>query len=436
MSVLTVREYTTIPVAHRFSNDPKGLSVSSGHLKRLAHLNRIYRRRARFEPVELRYQAIRTRQYVGVIGLGRDSIEILPKVEKGGDTQETVTIRSNLLRMLAVTRRLPIREAEVSRLATQDNHLLEILLRLYCEKLFAQLHRGLLNAYETFESNLPVLRGRLLLNAHLKHNIAHHERFFCQYDEFSVDNLLNRFLKAAARIAYANARTNITRTLGSQLLFALTAVSDKRVGLQEWKQLPRDRTTSRYDELLLLAAAILLGPYPEVVAGEDTQTALLFDMAELFEEFVGRKGINLSSRLGLAGRLQGPRKWLVQEVQEDGVTTDRFGLRPDIVFSAKGEVKIIADTKWKLIDPAQPAAQIQQGDIYQMLAYAKRYDCAETILIYPCALSTGAERRLATFRIDEVTVTIAGLDLRDLSTVDEQLMRIFAPLSPVNSLSS
>lgn len=428
MSVLTVREFTRIPIAACFSSDVEAPSLAARNVTSIARLNRKFYRRARFEPLELGYQAVRTLQYVGVVSMGPECIEILPKVDAQSAADTNGYVRQNLLRMLAVTRRLPIREAEVTRLASQNHHLLEIVLRLYCEKLFAQIHRGLLNAYQSFEENLPVLRGRLLLNIHVKHNLPHRERFYCKYDSFTVDNPLNQLLKAATRVALALGRTGYTRALASQLLFALAEVSDKSVTLQHWHLLPRDRTTARYSELLQLAATILFAPYPDVVAGEVPQLALLFDMAELFEEFVGRKVRTLSPRLGCVVHLQGPQEWLAEEIQNSGAIRSRFRLRPDIVLTMGEKVRLIADTKWKLLAPGNPSQDVQQSDIYQMLAYAKRYSCSRIVLIYPCPLPVDAKRLLVEYRIDETTVSVAGIDLRDLSTVDDQLTQVILPL--------
>jgi 5-methylcytosine-specific restriction enzyme subunit McrC len=41
---------------------------------------------------------------------------------------------------------------------------------------------------------------------------------------------------------------------------------------------------------------------------------------------------------------------------------------------------IILDTKWKIINDIK---DISQSDLYQMFAYAMRYNCDEVYLIYP-----------------------------------------------------
>ena len=70
---------------------------------------------------------------------------------------------------------------------------------------------------------------------------------------------------------------------------------------------------------------------------------------------------------------------------------ERFPLRPDIVIN---DDLIIIDTKWKVLDQETKKFGIQESDIYQMHAYGRRYQSANSKgiaprlgLIYPKALT-------------------------------------------------
>jgi len=354
--------------------------------------------------------------------MGKESIEILPKFDVTEGPDGTRRARANLLTMLAVTRHLPIREIEARRLAEQEHDLLEVLIRLYCERLFEQLRRGLLHRYQTDEDNLYRLRGKLLHKEQIRRNTAHRERLYCQFDEFSADNLINQTLKAAVRKALAAVHSNDIKRKARELLFALDGVQDRNISQGDPDSLPRDRTVSRYQELIDLAAMLLFGPYPDVLAGEHQHVALLFDMASLFEEYVGRHIARLSEQLDVEVRLQGPKQWLAQEYADGAGAIDRFRLKPDITLTCDGQHVLIADTKWKQLDFNHPTLNIDQGDMYQMLAYAKRYSCKQIALIYPCTIVGERGNVLRTYRIEDVDVRIVGLDLRDLSTVPAQLL--------------
>ncbi len=80
----------------------------------------------------------------------------------------------------------------------------------------------------------------------------------------------------------------------------------------------------------------------------------------------------------------------------------KFKLQPDIVIN---NGKIIMDTKWKLLDLQKENQNISQADIYQMFAYASKYEnCEKVFLIYPHV--KGVEL------IDEYTTKICNREVK------------------------
>jgi len=61
-----------------------------------------------------------------------------------------------------------------------------------------------------------------------------------------------------------------------------------------------------------------------------------------------------------------------------------FQLKPDLFLKTENK-SLIADTKYKIVysDEKDPKKGISQTDLYQMLAYAVRFDIDEIILFYP-----------------------------------------------------
>jgi len=41
------------------------------------------------------------------------------------------------------------------------------------------------------------------------------------------------------------------------------------------------------------------------------------------------------------------------------------------------------DTKYKQLDPSMRRRGVAEGDLYQMLAYITRFECQQTVLLYP-----------------------------------------------------
>jgi 5-methylcytosine-specific restriction enzyme subunit McrC len=78
---------------------------------------------------------------------------------------------------------------------------------------------------------------------------------------------------------------------------------------------------------------------------------------------------------------------VVAKAQRSDIYLDEsraFNLKPDLFL--KTEFKsLIADTKYKIVysDEKDPKKGISQNDLYQMLAYAVRFEVDEIILFYP-----------------------------------------------------
>lgn len=106
--------------------------------------------------------------------------------------------------------------------------------------------------------------------------------------------------------------------------------------------------------------------------------------------------------------------------------------RPDIVIRRKAEVVAIVDTKWKRLAAAldDPKQGIGQGDVYQMMAYARLYDCRRLMLVYPHHEGVGKEERLTSrhringSRDDELLT--ATIELPHLAEMGERLRSLVA----------
>lgn len=59
--------------------------------------------------------------------------------------------------------------------------------------------RGLRSVYEEKTDNLRCFRGKLQVAGHIRRNIAHKERFYVTYEEFTKNRPENRLIKATLK---------------------------------------------------------------------------------------------------------------------------------------------------------------------------------------------------------------------------------------------
>lgn len=425
MAVLAVREFERIQSGSKF--DPVGRTVTGAQHAALEHFCEEYRRLHKV--VVFQHgprQSLVAQNFVGVVNLGRNQIEVLPKIE-GNDSQ----VRHNLVGMISTVLDLDLYDGDASRIEKSGDSILEILIRLFVDRLWDAVRRGMVRRYETKAENLGRLRGRLSVTDQIRLNLARPDRLACVFDEFTENNALNQALKAALSVLGKVARTEANQRNISELIFCFHDVDDLAPRAIDWGKATTNRLSSRYKPLLALARLFVDRNSPDVVSGTGEGFALLFDMNELFESYVGSVARRVFGARGLTVSLQGPQRHLARHV--DG--NPAFELRPDIVASNAGKISFIIDTKWKLLKAAVSREGVSSADVYQMFAYATQYVSPDVLLLYPHHAELGGWRpRRAEYwlkgpgedgHIHGQRISVSTVDLHDLSSVPRQLERVF-----------
>jgi 5-methylcytosine-specific restriction enzyme subunit McrC len=328
-------------------------------------------------------KGLRAKGIVGVIAADGCAMEILPKIDFPGEDGGEVTgsIRRRLVHMLAIALDLKIDAGQVTTLDWQRETLLEILIRLFSEKLIDAVRHGMPRRYVEHADDLPVLRGRLDVTRQFTMLATEPSRLACRFDALTADIALNRIMKAVV--------TRLTRIVGAtdnqrrlrELAFVYADISNVPISALCWDQVVLDRTNSRWRELLNLARLLLGGRFQTTSAGGSDGFSLLFAMNTLFEEYVTRMLKRALAGTDLRVVSQGGRLYCLETDNLRGL----FQTRPDILVKSGDEVVRIIDTKWKRIAARidDPKQGVSQGDVYQMMAYGQLYRCDRLILLYP-----------------------------------------------------
>jgi 5-methylcytosine-specific restriction enzyme subunit McrC len=278
----------------------------------------------------------------------------------------------------------------------QRTALLDAFVVAFCRELEGQLVQGLLREYVLRRENLSLIRGKLRIDLQFKHNLAHQERLYCEYDELSANFRVNQFIKGVLRrLAGLPLGSGALRRL-RELLLRFDEVADVNPTVTMLDEIPLDRATGRYTEVLRQSRWFLNGTYPDVAVGSDSAAALLFDMNKLFEACVIRASRREAWKRGLRLHAHGPPKWFALEISKD---KQMFAMKPDITIrDPYGSTLLVADAKWKLLDEDETRFGIAESDLYQLAAYAVRYSAAGAALIYPKQQRFSKKRVLGLYR--------------------------------------
>lgn len=330
--------------------------------------------------------------YVGVIKVGTVSFQILPKLSKDtDDTHKNQCVR-NLLYMLEQTKRLQIKETEMSQLSQVHDDIFEVLVYLFAKNLLQIVRRGFHKEYVQHQDSLGFVKGKIVFNS--KENFIYQHKFDLLYDEFQEDTLLNRVLKYCIVLLQRNSKNVVNVKMLQELSFIFNEVSLKQIHPEDFNHIHLTYLNKQYEPVLNLARLFISQSSLELSSGDLSTFSFLFDMNTLFEEFLGETIKQEFSTDFSAISLQKPSMNFVEQITIDTIIRNGgYKLRPDIqLYKEKFDKSpsLIIDTKYKRINSLD---DISQQDLYQMFAYSQKYSCKEILLLYP-KIGTGVQVKL------------------------------------------
>ncbi len=350
--------------------------------------------------------------YVGLIQLKSGiQIQVLPKIDFGNDPKQgNEETKRVFLQMLRSMKDFPSKAFNEANLNMDQMPLYEIFISMYLQEVRTLVKHGIKSAYVRQEDNLSVFKGKLIVKEHIKKNLVHRERFFVAYDEYLVDRPENRIIKATLLKLQKLSSSAKNQKEIRMLLTAFELVSASTNYQSDFSKAVIDRSTQDYEMLLRWSRVFLLNKSFTSFSGDTKARALLFPMEKVFEAYVAQqlKKAVADANLNWTVSTQDERYYLFD-------TPKQFGLRPDIVISWENNPQIILDTKWKsLTDKPGENYGISQADMYQMYAYAKKYQTSEVWLLYPQNAEMGNHKdkeEIAFHSDDGVNVRLFFVDL-------------------------
>jgi 5-methylcytosine-specific restriction enzyme subunit McrC len=320
------------------------------------------------EYFDILHNGLRFKQYVGVIQVDGLLVHIHPKADKDDSDEKWKVV---LLQMLKACGKVKAQTAGNANLKKQHINLLEVYFEYFLKEIEQLIHAGLVKKYRTETSNVKALKGKLDFAGNIRHNLIHKERFYTAHQIYDANHKLHHVLAHALEIVgqFTHATRLNDKCRRTQLAFP--EVDKIKPSLQLLESIKINRKTSPYERALELAKLIILNYSPDINHGQQKMIALLFDMNELWEEYM----LKILRKYSREHPLEG---WEITG-QESCLFYGAYRtIRPDIVLR-RGDDVFILDTKWKR--PFNKAASIE--DLRQMYAYARFWQTNKVMLLYP-----------------------------------------------------
>lgn len=310
------------------------------------------------------HKGVRFRQYVGVLQVGSLTIEILPK------TNQSVTHahywQQCLLEMLQYCEQLPIDSISKAPLGIDKSPLLTIYMDLFVVSIEKLLQVGLQRHYRLETKNSNRWRGQINFAKQIEKNWYQPQKIYSSQQVYNYDSATHQLLIEALRIIQKLGYRKGVRRKASFLLKQFPVIQRTGAIQQLMSSIETPPVHSPYYLAVELAKMLVLRYSPSLRTGEMPLLALLFDMNQLFERFVG---IQLRRTI--------PAGWNIA-MQQRRLFWQQKQLRPDILIQNSHQ-NYVLDTKWKILSNAQPSSE----DLRQMYVYNHQFEAKKSILIYP-----------------------------------------------------
>ncbi len=383
-------------------------------------------------------KGIKAKQFVGFCQIGKTTVQVLPKIFSSADKQkdkENPLIMKGLLYMLHVTKKLKINETDISRFLDKKDDLFEVIIYLFAKNLFPLLKKGVFKNYFKEEDNLNFLKGKINFTQHIKYNIANQAKFFCNYDEFDNNILMNQVFKSCI-----HKLIKITKSPQTSLLLQKCDALLENVDFIRFRnpailnKVIFHKRNQEYKPVFNLARLLLFGhSYSQQVDHYQT-FSFMFDMNRLFEEFIfeilsetlnENKSETLNkNKNGFTFeeiKSQSPQNKIFEEENEIN-----FTLKPDIYIKLNDQKHIIMDTKYKKLEKEEKKYGISQSDIYQIFCYSQYYKSQTNYLIYPKyadEINTNLNNKNPNFNLQVITIDLTLEEKQDTHSYKEKIKK-------------
>jgi len=336
------------------------------HFVALSKLNSLHE----YQYFDLKHNGVVFKQFVGVIQVDNLTIEILPKTDRyeSEDKDSKTKWRDVLLEMLKVTRKLKIQQVGQANVSRQSIHLLDIYFEWFLSEVQLLIQQGLIKQYYKETSNVKALKGKLEFAGHIQKNLVHKERFYTTHQVYDKDHLIHQILGQALDIIAHLSKGTYLYSKCKTVQLNFPEVKESRANESTFSKVPKSRKTAPYETALSIARMIILNYAPNISSGSEKMLALLFDMNNLWEEYVLVRIKQAAQGTGIEVHGQNSKSFW------NGIK-----IRPDIVLEKDNKVALIIDTKWKNIDDSTPSTH----DLRQMYVYNEYWKSTRSLLLYP-----------------------------------------------------
>lgn len=280
----------------------------------------------------------------------------------------------NIFHMLCYAFKV-LRQQNYCDIATEEfAHVQDMLAAILSCGISQQIKQGLYRDYISVEEQTKTLHGKINLYRTKQLHVQKIRQVDCIHDEFSIDNELNRILKATSILALHHSEVSIKQKVALRKIIPFFAnVHDIDLSIVQWNRLEFHRNNRTYEMLINVCYMIWQSILPSTMRGKTRFS--LFDeesLPKLYEKFI------LEYYRQHYPILCATNKAIVWDIPEDtNPSMIRLlpGMHSDITLQYAGQTLII-DAKFyrHSLSSYMNKQMLHSANLYQIFTYVKNED--------------------------------------------------------------
>lgn len=354
---------------------------------------------------------LRAGGYVGALVFKDGTqIELLPMLSAVDRYGNRLSNKRVMLNMLKSMKTLPLTNYNLNTRAAENLNIFETFILAFINEVFLIVHNGLKQMYTPYTANERFLKGKVMYALHATKNFAHKDKFYVQYDVFSINRPENRLIKSTLKFLRNITSSARSRNKLDSLLANFDGVDFSMNYSQDFAASVIDRSMAGYGNALRWAKIFLMSQDVNVTKGRDVAYAVVFPTAELFDSYTAYNITKMLDNQHFRAELQKKRYPRLNRAMP------RYSAQALAVMTRRSDnMRVVFDSKWQGLSASDDNCGIYQSDINELYKLLELYNSDSVCYIYPLTTDMREDAREIRFQNEDgVLGRVCFVDIGDM----------------------
>ena len=315
-----------------------------------------------------------------------------------------------LLNMLKSMKALPLTNYNLNTRAAENLNIFETFILAFINEVQAIVHNGLKQCYAPHIENERFLKGKVIYSLHATKNFAHKDKFYVQYDVFTVDRPENRLIKSTLKYLQSITSSARSRNKLEALIANFDGVEYSQNYERDFSSSVIDRSMQGYANALRWAEIFLLSRYVTVTKGRNMAYAVIFPTGELFDSYTVYNLGRMLDNQRFRAEIQKKRYPMLNRPMPKDSSQALA-----VMTCRENGMRVVFDSKWQELNADDENCGILQTDIYDLYNLLEIYKSNSVCYIYPLTREMREDRREICFKNEDgILGRVCFVDIGDM----------------------